>query len=260
MRSRSASTNCRRSSCTSTPRRIAKPSSMTCLKPTLLRELRSSFIGSSISIEQLWPFLPKTKRYCAYVQISTRYKLLILFLMAKSKPTLLSPKTDVIGRPPGQPLDPESAQRLTWSEIDVDDRWRIRLAPTQTVEVDWLAEDKSQDVLVVMRESGVFQICPWSPDGDAVITKRRELIADSASNQEAANALIDLDLKYVRLTLGKDNRVTLSPEVLLHMDISEMHNRKLLLLAGWGRIAIWTKLAREAHMRVPHEFIQHLAR
>jgi hypothetical protein len=179
--------------------------------------------------------------------------------MAKSTASRILPKMPGVGRQAGQSLDPHREDEFSWVEVDVDDRWRVRLPPDFISHSLGNSQEKAIDLLCSMRDGGVAGLYPWTPNGDAVIEEVRRLTARAPEDRKVAATVRDAYFKYARLTLGKDSRMTLPPQVLLHLQISETNNRSLLLIAYLGLLELWTRGARERHTGNPDVALARLA-
>jgi hypothetical protein len=150
------------------------------------------------------------------------------------------------GRPRGQPLDPGFPSSVILSETDIDDRWRLRMPSEITKGLDWLTEkNEAFDVLGVLRQPGVVAIWPWVPHGERVVARRRHLEELSKTDSTVIQALKELRLLYVRLTLGGDAMITLSPEVLFHLRVTENENRQAMVLRTNDDVEIWGAIAKD---------------
>lgn len=150
------------------------------------------------------------------------------------------------GRPQGRSLDPDLKGPVVQGVMEIDARGRGGLPSHLLSQLTWFSlPRKTTQALAVLSEPGFARIEPWDPGGVKVLKRRAELIGAGRDDLDALQALRKLENRYKRLEVLADNRVTLPPEMILHLDMSDVRGGKIFLFVVGDRIELMAKSNRE---------------
>jgi hypothetical protein len=121
------------------------------------------------------------------------------------------------GRPKDQPFDPEEKESVRQVVVSLDERGRIKLPVRITESLSWLAD---RDTLAVLSTPGIIRLYPWTPAGEAVLRRRRELLERTKDEPSTYEILRALEDRYKRLKIPKSVRPTLTNEMILHLGLA----------------------------------------
>lgn len=165
------------------------------------------------------------------------------------------------GRPAGLQLDPDRPGPIAQAVVQGSGRGRFRLPADVVRGATWLGSTEAMvESLVVFEDPGYLVLLPWSPDGDRVIARRRELIAsiNEKSESEEIEALRVLEDRYKRVKIGKDLRVTLSPEMLQHLRLQRETAAQVYVVRVQDRIELISPDTRDRRLASGHPALDDL--
>ena len=126
------------------------------------------------------------------------------------------------GRRPGLPLDPDTPGPVDHVLADVQTRGRFQFPGHLATGINWLRTAKGAiQALAVLEDPGYITFRPWSPHGEAVVQLRKTLIEAYAGGEtDVLPALRILEDQNKRVSITREFRITLTPEMLAHLNLS----------------------------------------
>jgi hypothetical protein len=122
----------------------------------------------------------------------------------------------------------------------LDDRARICL-PAEVVNA------YGKLVLAVLDRPGRVLILPWKPHGDAVASRRDQLLSVAPTTPGALEALRQIEDRYQRIPLSEP-RFTPSPNMFLHLRLEAREGEKFYLWRYADHLEVWSPAYRDARL------------
>jgi hypothetical protein len=139
----------------------------------------------------------------------------------------------------------------------MDERFRVRVPHAIVATVPWMRSGKEQlELLGELHSPGIVKLVPWSPNGDKVVARKRELDQKLASDPLAVDALRELFFRYQRVLVDKEHRITLSPELQVHLAVNQY--RGVYFVRVSDQVEIWSGARREQELLESHPALEDL--
>lgn len=139
----------------------------------------------------------------------------------------------------------------------IDERDRVVVPPGFFRGTAWKLDDGG-DVLAVLEAIGCVRLLPWSPKGDEVLATQRELEARDDDDEDALDALQQLEHKFHRLTVEKPRRLKLSDYVLQHLQPNWPLPSQVFVLSYPDRVELWSPEFHGMRVRRLHPLLRWL--
>jgi DNA-binding transcriptional regulator/RsmH inhibitor MraZ len=163
------------------------------------------------------------------------------------------------GRRPGRALDPEDSSSIVDVGLAaIDDRGRLTLPSHVVQQLAWAQSAEAQEILLAHVDHGILQVLPWSPFGEQVIQRKKELEESSSRGDAPVEALVALNLRYRRAVLEVGRRTTLLPDVRLHLGIEQDRKGSVHVIRIGDRLEILSRTAYDALLFFSHPKIDDL--
>lgn len=147
------------------------------------------------------------------------------------------------GRIPAWLLDPADRTTPRQDVADVDARNRLTVPLRLLDGLSGVDESGAGAILIETIVPGLAVVRPWTPTGDNVLQRRREM----AALPEATEAVRALDDAFRRGRLEPGGRFTLPPPVVGHLTAS-FRRRGLFLVRYDDRLELWSRRYRNEMM------------
>ena len=105
--------------------------------------------------------------------------------------------------------------------------------------------------LAVLDRRGMIRLLSFDQYGALVLARRRDMISAIESDRQALESLAVLEDRYHRVRIPQDRRVTLSKQLITHLEIQA--GTVLYVERFLDEVRLFSPLARWHRIAAPHE-------
>lgn len=160
------------------------------------------------------------------------------------------------GPSPDTWLDEElGPQPVHFGLVEFQTRGRLQIPKPVRLCAAWLGESAVPKAVFELADPGQVIIWAWSPMGETLTDRRRQLVAKIAADPDAETELVAIEERYLRVTIEARARFHRNDRIMAHLGIAPGATNALYTVGFANRVEIWSDIFR---LRRRQELSEHL--